>query len=312
MKYFYIIISILYLLIVGCNNLNDSTYEDIIKSKDTTSIQLILTGKILYSRTSYNRYDGLSASKIAIIDLKDLSQKNILSYGNGSIYNLTLTHDFNKLAFIKNYIKSYLITVNVDSANVSETIISTSDSSRFINYPCWTNDNTLAGLVRRKISYDLVINDKIIILDRNIYSSKIAISSDGKKVFYASEDDSFHVSLYKYDIDNAVSQIVIKSDTSHKIVKIFDPSISPDGKRIAFTKHFNLEYNDEIWVANIDGTNSHKLITSVGVFGRNPTWSPSGNQIAFVSNEFIYVMNDDGSKMMKLNSTYADEVVWLK
>lgn len=72
-----------------------------------------------------------------------------------------------------------------------------------------------------------------------------------------------------------------------------DPSWSPDGTRIAFTRH------SEIWVMNADGTNQIKLLDS----GQCPRWSPDGTKIAFVSKTFdVWIMNTDGSNQTKLTS----------
>ena len=69
-----------------------------------------------------------------------------------------------------------------------------------------------------------------------------------------------------------------------------DPSWSPDGTRIAFSRH------SEIWVMNADGTNQTKLLDS----DQCPRWSPDGTKIAFEGNGDIWVMNADGTNQRKL------------
>lgn len=55
-----------------------------------------------------------------------------------------------------------------------------------------------------------------------------------------------------------------------------DPAYSPDGRLIAFSSNRNGRHN--IWIMNADGTQAREL-TSAG--GREPTWSPDGQELAY-------------------------------
>ena len=89
------------------------------------------------------------------------------------------------------------------------------------------------------------------------------------------------------------------------------PSISPDGKRIAWTSNradtsqglTEGRINWDIWVADINGQNAQQLTTNVGV-DTEPTWSPDGSKIYWVTGTDpffghgdldIWRMNPDGS-----------------
>jgi hypothetical protein len=68
------------------------------------------------------------------------------------------------------------------------------------------------------------------------------------------------------------------------------PAWSPDGTQLAFasTRPFGDAW--AIWVMNADGTNLHRLTA-----GYDPTWSPTGQEIAYVGpGEAIFVVNADG------------------
>jgi tricorn protease-like protein len=84
-----------------------------------------------------------------------------------------------------------------------------------------------------------------------------------------------------------------------------DPSMSPDGKRVAFRRIVG-ENNSEVFVASSDGSDAKNLTNSPSFDGW-PAWSPDGYSIAFASNRNssyeIYVMNPDGSEVRKVAGT---------
>jgi TolB protein len=92
-----------------------------------------------------------------------------------------------------------------------------------------------------------------------------------------------------------------------------DPSFSPDGKRIAYGKTVGTEIaeNPEIFVKNLaDGTNK-RLTTSAGD-DFNPTWSPDGLKLAFVSRRSgryqIWTMNaSTGGSLLRLSDMSGDD-----
>ena len=80
------------------------------------------------------------------------------------------------------------------------------------------------------------------------------------------------------------------------------PEFSPDGTKIAFTNSGNTDGNpktpddeNEIWVMNANGSGQQQLIQNTAQ-DVGPTWSPSGNQIAWanVDTGVIWTMNADG------------------
>ncbi len=93
------------------------------------------------------------------------------------------------------------------------------------------------------------------------------------------------------------------------------PAWSPDGTRVAFASTRDGAGNTEIYVANRDGSNIHRL-TQHPAADTSPTWSPSGTQIAFVSDRSgspqLYIIGADGTGLTKLQigESYVDRPTW--
>ncbi len=96
----------------------------------------------------------------------------------------------------------------------------------------------------------------------------------------------------------------------------WDPSWSPDGKRIAFMSGRDGHVDGhgapipEIYVMDANGDNQKNLTNNPSA-DRSPSWSPDGSRIAFMSDRDggydIYVMDADGSNQQNLsNHPFSD------
>jgi tetratricopeptide (TPR) repeat protein len=96
----------------------------------------------------------------------------------------------------------------------------------------------------------------------------------------------------------------------------YDPVWSPDGSRIAFVSQQG--YSDDIWLANVDGTNVRNCTPNGWEWDKHPTWSPDSSRIVFWSNrdglKQLYSMDAACRNVRRLATTTWDEYdpLWVK
>jgi TolB protein len=84
----------------------------------------------------------------------------------------------------------------------------------------------------------------------------------------------------------------------------FGPSVSPNGRWVAFTRFFEGGFVARVFVMCADGRNPHP-VTPPRLEGGAPDWSPSGRHIAFNSNgarngSSLFTMKPDGADIHRI------------
>jgi Tol biopolymer transport system component len=119
----------------------------------------------------------------------------------------------------------------------------------------------------------------------------------GKIVFHSNRDGDYEI--FAMNADGSGQTQLTNNDTNE-----FDPTWSPDGKRIAFTRFpSDFSSDGEIFVMNADGSGVTQITDNAAQdFG--PVWSPDGKRLAFTSDRTggseVFLMNPDGSGVSQL------------
>jgi Tol biopolymer transport system component len=126
------------------------------------------------------------------------------------------------------------------------------------------------------------------------YAAHISVSADGRSLAFTAFSSGSTIQSASFDpaagaIRGAATTVVGGSRP------VSGPSPSPDGRWIAF---FSLAPQLDIFVTRADGSGLRQL-TNDKANDRNPTWSPDGTEIRFMSNRSgqnqVWTMNADGS-----------------
>lgn len=123
---------------------------------------------------------------------------------------------------------------------------------------------------------------------------------DGQRIlFRGSEGETGALQICSVKPDGSDIKVI----HSESGVMSYFPTLSPDGRKIAFTS--DRDGNLEIYVMNSDGSGLRRL-TDDPSNDEYPTWSPDGQWIAFHSDRDgdidIYIMRPNGSDLRQLTN----------
>jgi TolB protein len=119
---------------------------------------------------------------------------------------------------------------------------------------------------------------------------------------YASVSVAGNSEIYRVRLDGSRSEKIIEGYGIQ-----VSPSVSPDGKRIAFVS--NRGGSPQVYVRDLGGR-ADLRVSRAGGYSTSPSWSPAGDRIAFTSQSggkfSIYTVKTDGSDQQLLASEDGD------
>ena len=126
--------------------------------------------------------------------------------------------------------------------------------------------------------------------------------NSGKKIYYASGK-----------VSGSLAAFNLKSNATQTVFPEFSvqPIISPDGKHVFFVKISIDNQSDELWTADLDGSNSSKILT--GKLVGTGDWSWDSKKFAFENGDStVFTVERDGHnlKQFKLGNEQVRNVIW--
>ena len=130
------------------------------------------------------------------------------------------------------------------------------------------------------------------------------LSADASKLTYTQKQYYSNLWSAEFPASGAVAKTE-KSLTSGTL-QSGDPSISPDGRSVAFVMSRS-DTEGNVYKMSIDGGQTTQLTFFDAAVSSSPAWSPDGLRIAFVCNQGgtakVWTVNADGSSVRALDKT---------
>jgi Tol biopolymer transport system component len=278
---------------------------DVVAEGDAMSLST--TQRILFM--SYPSGGGPTVTKV---DPTGLSRAPIASADYESV--ATWSWDNKRIALVRrrpvgNTTQDDIYLINADGSNGHWA--SPTPSAYWVFDPSWSPDGSRL-VVRVNIQnyphlawIDVTTGQLTLFnpLQGGVSGSRPSYNSAGTRIIYLGQG---YKTIEQINADGSNHKVRFSSATY-----LSDPSFSPDGKKIAFSRGIAGTNNTEIFVKNFaDGT--LKRLTTNGGYDSHPTWSPDGTRIAFASNRSgtsqVWTMNSaTGGGLGRITQTSKNE-----
>jgi TolB protein len=144
------------------------------------------------------------------------------------------------------------------------------------------------------------------------------VSPDGSKIAFAGFiDEPANDQVFVVDAATGENPVQLTScSAAHPNCFSSLPVWSPNGQRILFVHADGFDANDnplneQVWVANADGSGAHAITTGPEPKDQVADWSPDGTKIVFTrgwfGSEGIWIMNPDGSGAHQLTGCVGSD-----
>lgn len=108
--------------------------------------------------------------------------------------------------------------------------------------------------------------------------------------------------VFQGKLGGAIYLYEFSSGQLRQLTTGFDPSLSPDGQQVAFTR---LGGEGGVYLINVDGTNERRIYASAQA-PRSPSWSPDGGKIVFSRLSGEYRCTNLGFGICVKNNRFLD------
>jgi Tol biopolymer transport system component len=130
------------------------------------------------------------------------------------------------------------------------------------------------------------------------------VAADGRRVAFEQWQED--TNLYRLELSGASQPRPLVRSTRWD----FQPSISPDGRRLAFVS--DRTGSSELWTAGADGSAPSQRTRFGGAYVNSPRWSPDGKRIVFdlrgPGNGDLWLLEADDDAPRRLTDTPANDL----
>jgi Tol biopolymer transport system component len=204
--------------------------------------------------------------------------------------------------------QSDLLVMNVDAPESALDRLTTGFSG--IEGIVWTLDGRLIvfgsheGLWKIDVTRPGEKPVRVAAFDGGAKYPTLSRAGEGAALRLAYQSDIIDVNVWRWDVRRRQAMKVAGSTLWDDF-----PAIAAAGDRVAFAS--NRTGANEIWSADVDGSNPQQLTFHRGPVVASPQWSPDGARLAFSSqlgdNRDIYVMRADGSESTRLTTGPSED-----